>query len=148
MVQLASKPSSLWHLYLNHNTAGSSSLVGGRYSDERLALEGYFDTVPVSLDRSPNWTVRAASLHSKCFFLVNGLYANSLGLHEGAFGIHHSLVLLREERMLYCCRRSQTFVGNENMKLLSAAGAILIALPIMSLLLLKNFVSGLTSGWR
>ncbi|HEL2490881.1 TPA: sugar ABC transporter permease [Streptococcus suis] len=128
--------------------------VGGGIPMNAWLMKGYFDTVPISLDKSAKLD---GAGHFRRFWqivlpLVRPMIAvQALWAFMGPFGDYIlSKFLLREKEFYTVAVGLQTFISDvKNMKIAYfAAGAILIALPISILFffLQKNFVSGLTSG--
>ncbi|CZA36715.1 sugar ABC transporter permease [Streptococcus suis] len=128
--------------------------VGGGIPMNAWLMQGYFDTVPISLDESAKLD---GAGHFRRFWqivlpLVRPMIAvQALWAFMGPFGDYIlSKFLLREKEFYTVAVGLQTFISDvKNMKIAYfAAGAILIALPISILFffLQKNFVSGLTSG--
>ncbi|CAM3315437.1 sugar ABC transporter permease [Vagococcus fessus] len=128
--------------------------IGGGIPMNTWLMKGYFDTVPYDLDESAKLD---GAGHFRIFWqiilpLVKPMIAvQALWAFMGPFGdFMLARFLLRSQEKITVAVGLQSFISNskDQKVALFAAGAILIAVPIVTLFffLQKHFVSGLLAG--
>ncbi|EST89964.1 maltodextrin transport system permease mdxG [Vagococcus lutrae LBD1] len=128
--------------------------IGGGIPMNTWLMKGYFDTVPIDLDESAKLD---GAGHFRIFWqiilpLVKPMIAvQALWAFMGPFGDYMlARFLLRSQEKITVAVGLQSFISNarDQKVALFAAGAILIAVPIVTLFffLQKHFVSGLIAG--